>query len=75
MAYFANGSEGECFDEQCVRCRFAEDGCPIAFVQTAFNYEACNVPVAQKILDALVRQDGTCEMFVMADGLFNAGIE
>ena len=42
MAYFANGTEGMCFDEQCSRCKYGEDACPIAFVQTMYNYDACN---------------------------------
>jgi hypothetical protein len=32
-------------------------------VQSEYNYKACNVPVARAILDALVKNDGTCAMF------------
>jgi len=63
MAYFSNSDEGSCFDEQCLRCKYGEKPCPIAWVQYTYNYDACNVPVARKILDDLVRDDGTCEMF------------
>ena len=63
MAYFANGSEGMVFDEQCLVCKYGEDACPIAYVQQMFNYDACNNEVATKILDYLVKPDGTCMMF------------
>lgn len=65
MAYFANGSEGECFDNQCGICKYGEEPCPIAFVQIEFNYDACNNEAASKILNRLVNNDGTCEMFEM----------
>lgn len=63
MAYFSNGTEGACFDYQCSICKYGTEPCPIALVQMEFNYEACNVPVARKILDTLVADDGTCAMF------------
>jgi len=66
MAYFSNSGEGSGFDEQCGRCKHGEGPCPIAFVQMAYNYEACNDKVATKILDELVKQDGTCTVFEMA---------
>lgn len=63
MAYFSNGTEGEVFDEQCLKCKYWGEPCPIAWVQIDNNYEACNNPVARKILDFLVNQDGTCAMW------------
>ena len=63
MAYFSNGSEGMVFDEQCSRCKYGQEPCPIALVQMEHNYDACNNPTARKILDTLVKDDGTCEMF------------
>jgi hypothetical protein len=63
MAYFANGSEGMCFDEECSACKYGQEPCPIAWVQLNYNYEACNNEVATAILNALVKNDGTCEMF------------
>ncbi len=65
MAYFSNGSEGEVFDEQCSRCKYGDKPCPIALVQTLYNYDACNNKVATNILDSLVKDDGTCTMFEM----------
>lgn len=73
MAYFPNGSAGKVFSEQCFRCRFGDDPCPIARVQLLYNYDACSVPVARKILDALVKDDGTCAMFAMAPDMFGGG--
>jgi len=72
MAYFANGSSGEVFDEQCSRCRFGKVACPIYLVQVEYNYQACNNKVARAILDQLVRQDGTCEMFQLDPDFFAA---
>ena len=63
MAYFPNGTAGEVFDEQCARCRYGNNPCPIWFVQHEYNYEACNNEVATKILDGLVKDNGTCSMF------------
>lgn len=66
MAYFSNGSEASVFDDQCARCKFGDKPCPIAFVQTNYNYEACNNETARKILDELVKEDGICIVFEMA---------
>lgn len=63
MAYFSNGSEGECFDNQCSRCKYGNEPCPIAFVQLQFNYDAANNKTATAILDSLVKQNGDCTMF------------
>ena len=63
MAYFSNGTEGGVFDEQCLKCKYGQDPCPIAFVQMQFNYDATNNKVATDILNTLVKNDGTCTMF------------
>ena len=65
MAYFPNGSSGECFDRQCQRCRYGQQPCPIAFAQVNWNYKACNNKVATEILDSLVSNDGKCSMFAL----------
>ncbi len=70
MAYFANGSEGEVFDVQCTKCKYGEMPCPIAAVQGAYNYDACNNKTAREILDSLVKNDGTCEMYKMCENDF-----
>lgn len=66
MAYFSNGSEGMVFDDQCSKCKFGDKPCPIAFVQLTYNYDACNNEVATKILNELVKPDGTCTVWEMA---------
>lgn len=71
MAYFSNGSEGMVFNEQCERCRFGEESCPIACIQLVYNYDACNNKIATKIMDDLVEQDGTCMMFKQFEKLFS----
>lgn len=63
MAYFSNGTEGEVFEEQCCRCKYGREPCPIYQVQVFYNYDACNNEVATKILNHLVEDDGTCAMF------------
>jgi formate hydrogenlyase subunit 6/NADH:ubiquinone oxidoreductase subunit I len=63
MAYFSNGSEGDCFDEQCAICKYGELPCPIAAIQMEFNYDAVNNEVATMILYRLVSNKGECSMF------------
>ncbi len=63
MAYFPNGSSGACFDNQCAKCKYGEEPCPIALVQMTYNYDACNNKVATAILKSLVKDDGRCMMF------------
>ena len=71
MAYFPNGSAGEVFAEQCGRCRYGDQPCPIWAVQYEHNYAACNNNVARTILDALVKNDGTCAMFKLDEAHFD----
>ena len=67
MAYFSNGSEGMCFGEECSGCRYGEEPCPIAWVQTEYNYDACNNKTATAILGHLVKNNGTCSMKTLID--------
>ena len=68
MAYFSNGSEGQCFDEQCAICKYGESPCPIAAIQMEFKdavlaYKellACyrlNRPPSEKLLKRLEKAD------------------
>lgn len=66
MAYFSNGTEGLWFEHQCLRCKYGQKPCPIAYIQFEYNYEAVKNPIATKILDHLVKNDGTCAIFEMA---------
>lgn len=63
MAYFANGSEGMFFDEQCMNCKYGQEPCPIAFAQLECNYEAANNETATKILDILIDNKEGCMMY------------
>lgn len=63
MAYFSNGTEGAAFDAQCARCRYGEQPCPIAVVQSAYNYDQVHNDLARRILAALVTDAGECQMF------------
>ena len=65
MAYFSNSSDGDCFAEQCSRCKYGERPCPIALAQSMYNYEACNNETARGILDMLVKDDGSCVMWTL----------
>ena len=55
-AYFSNSSEADDFDRDCEDCILGKGACPIAFVQSFFNYDACNNPTATDILNHLVEQ-------------------
>ena len=74
MAYFSNSSEGEIFDDECSDCPLGGMDCPIAFVQYAYNYVACNNEVATDILNGLVKQDNGkylgCQMKQIIEQLF-----
>ena len=66
MAYFPNGSAGDHLDSQCDQCLHQEPeiGCPIAFVQTNFNYEQLS-DGQEKLREAitmLVDDKGNCRM-------------
>lgn len=68
MAYFSNGSEGMVLDDQCAKCKVGQKPCPIALVQVVYNYDQLNDEsgTATKILDTLIRPDGTCTVWEMA---------
>ncbi len=50
-------------DEQCMDC-LPEDPCPIAYVQTEYNYEQCSAgqEKMRDLLRHLVTDDGECQM-------------
>lgn len=68
MAYFSNGSEGMVFDAQCAKCKFGDKPCPIAAIQMIYNYDQLNdkTGTARKIMNELVKDDGTCTVYEMA---------
>ena len=59
MAYFPNSDN----DINCCQCKYGESPCPVAWVQINWNYDACNNKTARAILDFLVKDDGTCQMW------------
>lgn len=66
MAYFSNGSEGECFDAQCGRCKYGQQPCPIAAIQMNYNYDQVGNDLAREIMTELVSANGTCAVYEMA---------
>lgn len=68
MAYFSNGCEGGGFDDQCAKCKYGKSPCPIALIQIEYNYDQLKdtTGTARKIMDTLIKQDGTCAVFEMA---------
>lgn len=67
MAYFSNSSE-DTLSEQCSKCKYGQDACPIFAIQINYNYDQHNDKsgTATKIMNELVKQDGTCAVWVMA---------
>ena len=63
MASFSNSSDGDALEYQCMHCKYGDEACPIYWVQTNYNYEACNNKVAKAILDNLVSDETGCQMF------------
>ena len=61
MAYFPNGCAGEVLDEQCAEC-LPYEPCPIALVQSEFNYAQCNKPDMERLMNMLIDKEGTCLM-------------
>jgi DnaJ-class molecular chaperone len=53
-------------DEQCGECPYGELPCPIAIVQTMFNYDQCNIPKFEEAMNQLVNEKGECMMFKLA---------
>ena len=73
MAYFSNGTDGDCYDKKyCSRCVHNQGKCPILFLHLDWNYEAVGKdadPAKAAALDTLWprNDDGTngeCAMFI-----------
>ncbi len=67
MAYFSNSDAGLCFAEQCSRCKYGEDCCPVALIQMQYNYSQFQNADVKQILDWLVKNDGTCTVFELME--------
>jgi len=70
MAYFSNSTEGDVFVAQCAKCKYGQLPCPVALIQMEFNYDAVNNKIATAIMDILVKEDGTCSVWKMAQKEF-----
>ena len=73
MAYFANGSEGEYFDNQCTEYLHGDPDfcCPIAAMQMLFNYDQCRNKKLEEAMNVLVNEKGDCQMKPIIDELRN----
>jgi len=71
VAYFANGTEGMIFYEQCINCLHEDPGvgCPIALVQMIYNYEQLDKgnEKLRECLNHLVNESGICQMKPLID--------
>ena len=68
MAYFSNGTEGAILDVQCMKCRLADEACPIAIVQMDYNYDQIELedkgfPQLRKAMNELIDKKGICKMY------------
>ena len=74
MAYFANGSEGDCYEaaycNRCIHQRDADKGecCPVLMLHLLWNYEQHSNEDKALALNLLIPREGItnnpCEMFV-----------
>ncbi len=73
MAYFANSSEGEYFDNQCDECLHSDIdiACPVSMVQLMFNYDQCCNKKLEEAMTCLVNKTGDCQMKPFIDVLRN----
>ena len=72
MAYFANGTEGELYEEEhCAHCRhnIEDKMCPVMMLHLVHNYNECNKP--DSFLHVLIPVEGSgngeCTMFIARD--------
>jgi hypothetical protein len=63
MVYFPNGSAGDVLEAQCMDCKLGEGPCPIYYIQMEWNYDQVGNDLAVKIMNELISEDGTCQMF------------
>jgi len=74
MGYFANGTEGEMYEQQyCSRCIHAqsENGCTVWFLHMLHNYDECDKP--HSFLHTLIPRgkdygNEECRMFAPTQG-------
>lgn len=71
MAQYSNGCEGIILDEQCSECIFGNISCPIALVQTIYNYDQVGNQTATEILEIIVSSENGCSMFELIKAKLN----
>ena len=67
MAYFANSSEGDVLEEQCADCPLGRLVCPVASIQSMFNYDQCGQPMLEDAMSMLVDNKGICQVKLLID--------
>lgn len=69
MAYFSNGTEGEILDDQCMKCPFGNQACPVYEVQTFYNYKQMNSgnKDLKDAMEMLINEPGICRMRVLLE--------
>ena len=79
MGYFANGTEGDCYEaaycNNCIHQKDADKGecCPILLLHLLWNYDQQSDEDKALALDLFIPRDGIankpCEMFISKDQL------
>jgi len=69
MAYFSNSSEGGAFENACCGCPLYGTNCPIAAIQSGYNYEQMKKgnELAREIMDRLVNQAEGCRLLPLLE--------
>lgn len=64
MAFFSNSSDGGILDRQCGECihQDPDAGCPVARVQTEFNYDQIDNDKLVRVLEILINKKGVCQL-------------
>jgi len=64
MAYFANGSDGEYLEDQCIDCPLSCRPCPVYAVQNNYNYKQCSKgnEDLRAAMNLLIDEKGNCKM-------------
>ncbi len=80
MAYYPNGTAGEYLENQCIECIHgqADDvGCPVAFVQTSYNYRQLDdgKEKLKECMTLLINDSGDCQVKVLIDRFYEPKVD
>ena len=67
MAYFSNGTEGEVLDLQCARCSIGGKQCPVALVQSLYNYQQHEHSKLRDAMNLLIDEAGVCQVLPLIE--------